>query len=118
MATKQNNYPRHDLTDHQLFRLALYFIYVSPKVAEVTSFFNQIQQPCPKISITQVKSTYRWLHDQEHPMWKRARDMNRNEAAHLKVILTCEVGLESEKSDTKFRRPAMPMAHLRPGGSK
>ena len=105
--------PRTDLSDNILFRLSLYYIYVSPETWQVASLLNQLHKLRPKIATQEVQSTYLHLHDTEHRMWVRAKDMAREEPEELKQILRDEIGLGPERWDVRVVKPVMAMAQLR-----
>ena len=105
--------PRKDLSNDVLFRLSLYYIYVSPKTWHVASLLNQLHNIQPGIATQEVKSTYYYLHDTENPNWVRAKDMARNEPDELKRILRYEIGMERERWDVRVVKPVMEMARLR-----
>lgn len=102
-----------DLSDNILFRLGLYYIYVSPKTWQVASLLNQLHKLPQKIATQEVKSTYLHLHDTEHPTWVRAKDMARKEPDELKRILRYDVGMGPESWDVSVVKPVMAMARLR-----
>lgn len=104
---------RKDLSNKELFRLSLYYIYVTPKTCHVASLLNQLHGIQPGIATQEVRSTYYHLHDIEHPMWVRAKDMARNESDELKRILRDEIGVERERWDVRVVKPVMEMARLR-----
>ena len=83
MAESMLYKPRIDLSDNILFRLSLYYIYVSPETWKVASLLNQLHKLRPGIATQEVKSTYLHLHDTEHDMWVRAKDMARSESSFL-----------------------------------
>ena len=66
-----------------------------------------------KIATQEVKSTYLHLHDSEHPMWVKAKDMARTESDELKRILRYEIGCERRKWDVRVVQPVIAMARLR-----
>lgn len=105
--------PRMDLSNNLLFRLSLYYIFVSPETWQVASLLNQLHKIAPGIATQEVKSTYLGLHDTEHPMWVRAKDMARQEPDELKRIMRDEIGLGGERWDVRVVNPVMPMAMLR-----
>lgn len=105
--------PRMDLPDNTLFRLSLYYIYVSSETWKVASLLNQLHKLDPGIATQEVKSTYYHLHDTEHPMWVRAKDMARKEPDELKRIMRDEIGMERERWDVRVVNPVMAMARLR-----
>lgn len=113
MATSLVYKPRMDLSDNHLFRLSLYYIYVSPQTWQVASLLNQLHKLKPGIATQEVKSTYLHLHDTEHPMWVRAKDMARKEPGELKRILRDEIGLGRDRWDVSVVQPLMAMARLR-----
>lgn len=102
-----------DLPSRTLFRLSLYYIYVSPKTWQVASLLNQLHKLESGIATQEVKSTYLHLHDTEHPMWVRAKDMARKEPDELKRILRDEIGVGRERWDVRAVKPVMAMAGLR-----
>ena len=104
---------RKDLSANALFRLSLYYIYVSPETWEVASLLNHLDKIKPRIATQEVESTYLYLHDTEHRMWVRAKDMARKESEELKRILRDEIGLGRERWDVDVVKPATPMAQLR-----
>ncbi|CAF9938741.1 hypothetical protein IMSHALPRED_001072 [Imshaugia aleurites] len=105
--------PRKDLSDKILFRLSLYYIYVSPETWKVASLLNQLHNLKPGIATQEVRATYLHLHDTEHEMWVRAKDTARNEPEELKRILRDEIGLEPERWNVRVVKPVMAMAALR-----
>ena len=105
--------PRKDLSSNILFRLSLYYIYVSPKTWQVASLLNQLHKIEPGIATEEVKSTYLHLHDTEHEVWVRAKDMARKEPDELKRILRDEIGMEPDRWDIRVVKPVMAMARLR-----
>ncbi|KAL9135522.1 MAG: hypothetical protein Q9175_003292 [Cornicularia normoerica] len=105
--------PRTDLSSNNLFRLSLYYIYVSPETWQVASLLNQIHKVEPRIATQEVQSTYLHLHDTEHPMWVRAKDMARTEPDELKRILRDEIGCGRERWDVHVVQPVMATAGLR-----
>lgn len=105
--------PRKKLSDENLFRLSLYYIYVTPETWQVASLLNQLHKLPKAIATQEVKATYLWMHDEEHAMWVRAKDMARKEPDELKRILRDEVGSSPEKWDVRVVRPVMAMAQLR-----
>ena len=106
---------RKDLSGNVLFRLSLYFIYVSPETWKVASLLNDLDKVKPRIATQEAESTYLYLHDTEHTMWVRAKDMARKEPDELKRILREEIGLERERWDVNVVMPVTPMALLRQG---
>ena len=105
---------RKDLSSNILFRLSLYYIYVSPETWRVASLLNQLHDiESPGIATQEVRATYEYLHDTEHPMWVRAKDMARKEPDELKRILRYEIGMERERWDVRVVKPVMEMARLR-----
>ena len=105
--------PRMNLSNEELLRLSLYYIYVSPKACYVASLLNQLHDIQPGIATQEVKSTYYYLHDTEHPAWVQAKDMARNEPDELKRILRYEIGVERKRWDVRVVKPVMEMARLR-----
>ena len=108
--------PRMDLPNNILFRLSLYYIYVTPETWKVASLLNQLHKldKCRKgIATQEVKATYLHLHDEENPMWVRAKDMARKEPDELKRILRDEVGSPPAMWDVAVVKPVMAMAQLR-----
>lgn len=105
--------PRMDLSHNILFRLSLYYIYVSPETWKVASLLNQLHKLNPGIATQEVKSTYLHLQDTEHPVWVRAKDMARKEPDELKRIMRDEIGMGRERWDVRVVNPVMAMAGLR-----
>lgn len=105
--------PCMDLSPNTLFRLSLYYIYVSPKTWKVASLLNQLHRLPQGIATQEVKSTYLHLHDTEHPTWVRAKDMARKEPDELKRILRYDIGMDRAGWDVRVVQPVMAMAQLR-----
>lgn len=105
--------PRMDLSNKMLFRLSLYHIYVCPEAWKVASLLNELHKLKPEIATQEVTSTYLHLHDSEHPMWAKAKDMARTESDELKRILRDEIGCERKKWDVRVVQPVIVMARLR-----
>ena len=74
---------------------------------------NELHKLDPEIATQEVKSTYLHLHDSEHPMWVKAKDMARTESDELKRILRDEIGYERKKWDVRVVQPVIVMARLR-----
>ena len=104
--------PRLDLNGEALFKLSLFSIYLSPNTTVVASVLNQRLKPQPRLTTDDVIFTYLYLHDNEHPMWTRARDMNRLEKKLLKSMLAQE-GVEKELLEVDTIRPVGPVGCLR-----
>ena len=103
--------PRVDLDDEALFTLSLFSIYLSPSPTVVASVLNQRLKPRPRLTTEDVIATYLYLHDNEHPLWTRARDMNRSEKHLLRSFLNKE-GLEKELLDVEIIQPVGPIGCL------
>ena len=105
--------PRLDLPGDILFRLSLYYIYVTPETWKVASLLNQLHKLSSPIATQEVKATYLYLHDEEKPIWVRAKDMARKESDELKRILRDEIGSPPAMWDVPVVKPVMAMAQLR-----
>lgn len=105
---------REDLSDNVILHLSLYYIYVSPNPSSVASLLNQLHSVKPRIASQEIRSTYDHLHDTEHPVWVRARDMVREKPDELKRILQDEIGMARERWDVRVVKPVQEMARLRP----
>ena len=80
---------------------------------KVASLLNDLNKVKPGISTQEVEATYSHLHNTQHPVWVRAKDMPREESDELKRILRDEVYCDSEKWDVRVVQPVKPMARLR-----
>lgn len=105
--------PRLDLSKDELLHLSIFVIYLSPDLKIVTSVLNNFFKPRPRLALDQVEVTYLHLHDTQHPVWTRARDMNRTEKALLKGILS-DHGVERELLGVDIITPVAMLACMRP----
>lgn len=104
--------PRLDLRSDILFKLSLFSIYLSSSPTVVASVLNQRFSPKPRVTTEDVIVTYLHLHDNEHPSWTRARDMNRSDKELLRALLRQE-GLEKALLDVEIIQPLGPIGCLR-----
>ena len=105
--------PRMDLSDQALLHLCIYYIFVETVAWKVASLLNEIDKVKPGISTQQVTATYSYLHDTQHRVWVRAKDMPREESDELKRIMRDEVHCKREMWDVRMVQPVRPMAMLR-----
>jgi hypothetical protein len=104
--------PRLDLRYDVLFKLSLFSIYLSSSPTVVASVLNQRLSPKPRVTTEDVIVTYLYLHDNEHPSWVKARDMNRSEKELLRALLG-EEGLEKALLEVRIIQPVGPIGCLR-----
>ncbi len=65
---------RDDLSDSQLFRLCVYYIYNHPaSIMDTVQIFNHECNPNTRLRSSEVKPTYIWLLDTDHPAFERFR---------------------------------------------
>lgn len=104
--------PRLDLSLNELFQISVYSIYVSPSPTVVASLMNQKWTPKPRLTTQDVRTTYLHLHDTEHDVWVRAKNMNRMEKQLLETILK-DCGVEERLWNVDVVRPVGATAGLR-----
>lgn len=104
--------PRLDLSPSHLFQLSVYSIYVSSSPSAVASLLNAHLKLKPRLTTSDVKSTYLHLHDTEDEAWVRAKDMNRLERELLRTILR-NCGVEEKFWNVDIVKPVKPTAGLR-----
>lgn len=101
------------LNDYQLFYLAFLRIYVSHYYGTVASHFNRLFGRRPPLRAKQCEIIYEQLHDSLHSSWVKAKDMNRQEADRLRVMMEI-VGLPRERWDVDLIQPVGPTTCYRP----
>lgn len=103
---------RLDLSAEQLLYLSVCKIYVSTSNQSIRLLLNRKFCIDPKLSRNDVSVTYMHLHDTEHMMWVRAKNMNEAEKEHLASIMK-DCGVKKNRWDTNYIRPVGQTAHLR-----
>lgn len=103
---------RLDLTKDQLLYLCIFYIYLSPSAAIVAALLNKCFNLKRLLTAENVQNTYLHLHDTEHAIWRRAKDINREEKELLKCTLR-SFGMERRLLDVDIIKPVAPMACLR-----
>ena len=104
--------PRLDLSQDQLLHLCIFYIYLSPSTEIVARLLNRRFKPKWKLTAKNVEETYLHLHDTQHAIWTRAKDMNREEKVLLKNTLT-KFGVDNRLLNVNIIKAVAPMARMR-----
>lgn len=63
------------IEEHLLIKLCLYYGYGPENFKNLASLFNKNYSQ--KLTVKRIKDAYGYMHDEEHPSFRDARDMNR-----------------------------------------
>ncbi|KAL2037500.1 hypothetical protein N7G274_009781 [Stereocaulon virgatum] len=116
MAKERHYNPISGLESSILFKLCVYYIYVTDESDEdhkqvASAFMKNHAGIFGKKR--QATATYQHLHDTKHASWVKAKDLNIERPEQLRSILRDEMHLPPERWDRPIILPVAPTAQLR-----